>query len=153
MYVWHTPDTYKQARPVHRLLKRQVTYWLEWSVRVQVRHLGGCGGMLPPGNFGFLDLLRWFLMQFWSNKVPANANCTWLAKTVIISGMRPDSSCIQGWWEMAASTACCAVESVFISTVFSSAFSLARASKFIDGWSVDRNGAIYNAKSCVLWDL
>ena len=82
--------------------------------RAKARHLGGSGSMLPQGNFGFLDLLRSFLMHFWSNKVPANANCTWLAKTVTISGMRPDSSCIQGWWEIAASTACCAVESVFM---------------------------------------
>ena len=32
----------------------------------------GSGGMLPQENFGFLDLLRSFLMQFWSNKVSAN---------------------------------------------------------------------------------
>ena len=38
------------------------------SLRTQVRHLRGSGGMLPQENFGFLDLLRWFLVQFWSNK-------------------------------------------------------------------------------------
>ena len=36
----------------------------------------GVWGHAPRGNFGFLDLLRSFLMQFWSNEVPENANCT-----------------------------------------------------------------------------
>ena len=67
----------------------------------------GVLGMLPQENFGFLDLLRSFLMQFWSNKVPANAHYTLLAKTVTISGMRPASKA-----ENEASTA---VESVRIS--------------------------------------
>ena len=32
------------------------------------RNLGRSGGMLPHENFGFLDPVRLFLMQFWSNK-------------------------------------------------------------------------------------
>ena len=44
--------------PARTLVVEKVGYILVGTgfARVQVRHLGGSGGMLPQENFGFLDI-------------------------------------------------------------------------------------------------
>ena len=70
LYVWSTLWILEARTQV----VEEVGYILVGSV-FSVPPRGGWGHA-PPGNFGFLDLLRSFLMQFWSNKVPENAHYT-----------------------------------------------------------------------------